>query len=114
MSNAGASTIEKITSGGVGSVFASTGTNEPVGLAFDSVGNLFAVSNSGTIQKFTTGGVGSVFATGLNNPQFLAFTTDAGVPLPLANQVPEPSAVALMLGTGGLLVLLRRHPCGDG
>ena len=44
--------IEKFTSGGVGSVFASM--NSPTGLAFDSAGNLYA-SNFGnfTITKLT-------------------------------------------------------------
>jgi hypothetical protein len=50
-------------------------------------------SNQGnnTIEEFTSGGVGSVFAsTGLNQPVYIAFTNDAGVPLPLANQAAVP------------------------
>ena len=67
--------IEKITSAGSGSVFASTGLNSPRGLAFDSAGNLYAANaGNNTIEKFTPGGVGSVFAsTGLNNNLGLAF-----------------------------------------
>ena len=70
-------TIEKLTPGGVGSVFASTGSYDPQGIAFDSAGNLYA-ANSGpvpyTIFKFTPGGVRSVFvSSGLNNPYGLAF-----------------------------------------
>ena len=66
--------IEKITSAGTGSVFASTGLSTPRGLAFDSVGNLYAANDgSNTIEKFTLGGVGSVFASGLNGPAGLAF-----------------------------------------
>ena len=75
VSNAGNNTIEQFTEAGVGSVFASTGLNNPQGLAFDSAGNLY-VANAGnnTIMKFTPGGVGSVFAsTGLDAPQGLAF-----------------------------------------
>ena len=71
--------IEKFTSGGVGSVFASTGLNGPQGVAFDSAGNLY-VANSGNgtagngfIEKYTPGGVGSVFASGLYFPYGVAF-----------------------------------------
>ena len=48
----------------MGTVFASTGLNGPVGLAFDASGNLF-VANSGdnTIEKFAPNGVGTVFAS---------------------------------------------------
>ena len=64
-------TIERLTPGGVGSVFAHV---DAQGLAFDSAGNLYATSGS-TIEKFTRpGGTGSVFAsTGLNGPRGLAF-----------------------------------------
>jgi glucose/arabinose dehydrogenase len=49
----------------------------PVGLAFDSAGNLF-VSTEGdpgndTILEFTPDGTESTFATGLSNPRGLAF-----------------------------------------
>ena len=58
------------------------------------------------------GGVASVFAsTGLSAPQGLAFTDDAGVPLPLANQrvLPEPSTFALLaLGLPALPGFRRR------
>jgi len=59
--------------GGVGSVFASSGINEPDGLAFDSWAILCGKRRGNTIEKFTPGGVGSVFATGLNYPYGLAF-----------------------------------------
>jgi sugar lactone lactonase YvrE len=66
-------TIERFTPGGVGSVF--TNTVSPIGLAFDSAGNLYAANRDvNMIEKFTPGGVGSVFAnTGLNSPIGLAF-----------------------------------------
>jgi len=85
VANAARNTIYKFTPAGSGSLFAGTGLNQPTGIAFDSAGNLYA-ANSGdnTIEKFTTNGVPSVFASGLSGrPQFLAFTTDAGQPLPL-------------------------------
>ena len=94
--NNGSSTIMAFTPGGVGSVFASSGLSGPEGLAFDSAGNLYVVNiGNGTIEEFTPGGAGSLFASPVimnSGPTFLAFTDDAGVPLPLANQVPEPSA----------------------
>jgi hypothetical protein len=52
VSNFGNNTIEKFASGGVGSVFANTGLSGPIGLAFDSTGNLYAANVSdNTIEK---------------------------------------------------------------
>ena len=109
VANVGNNTIERFTPGGVGSLFANTGLNQPIGLAFDSAGNLYASNqSSGNIEKFTSGGAGSIFATsGVGVPQYLAFTNDAGVPLPLANQVPEPTTLAL--AALGSLVFLGRN-----
>src|SRR5207244_3760497 len=58
------------------------GLNGPVGLAFDSSGNLFEADyNSGTINKFTPAGVPSnpPFATGLSNPTGLAFDSSGNL-----------------------------------
>jgi len=109
VANARDHTIAKFTPGGVGSVFANSGGTTPVGLAFDSAGNLYAANEGGSIAKFTPGGVGSVFAItgGSTNPEFLAFTDDAGMPLPLANQVPEPAGLSILALT--VPVLLRRR-----
>jgi DNA-binding beta-propeller fold protein YncE len=108
----GNNTIEKFTPDGIGSIFAdaSDGLNGPAGLAFDSAGNLYAANRNGVIEEFTPNGVGSVFADvgGTSNPQYLAFTNDAGVPLPLANQVPEPTSTMLLLGLGAFLLSARR------
>ncbi|HKW30396.1 MAG TPA: HYR domain-containing protein, partial [Verrucomicrobiae bacterium] len=50
------------------------GLNRPVGLAFNSAGNLFvANSGAGQVVEFTPGGAGSIFASGLNQPLGLAF-----------------------------------------
>lgn len=81
-------TIPDVSTFGTGVVYG------PLGLAFDSAGNLYAAS-SGTnnaIFKYTPDGTASVFAVGtgangLIGPNFLAFTDDNGVPLPLVNQV---------------------------
>jgi hypothetical protein len=60
----GGTTIEKYTSGGVGSVFA-TVQDGLSGIAFDSAGNLYAaLAFDATIMKYTPQGVGSVFASG--------------------------------------------------
>jgi DNA-binding beta-propeller fold protein YncE len=73
--NFGNKNIEKFNSSGVGTVFASTGSSYPEGLAFDSAGNL-SVSNAGynsTIEEFNSTGAGTVFASGLFYPRGLAF-----------------------------------------
>ena len=109
-------TIRKFSPAGTDlGVFASTGLNQPFGLAFDSAGNLYAANQgdggpgSNTIEKFTPGGIGSVFASsGLSTPEFLAFTDEAGAPLPLANQVPEPSTWAMLAAGAGSLLAFRR------
>ena len=107
-------TIEKFTTGGIGSVFATSGVTHPTGIAFDSVGNLY-VANAGnnTIREFSSTGndLGNFASSGLHFPRPLAFTNDAGVPLPLANgyPVPEPSTWAMLgLGLPALLGLRRR------
>jgi DNA-binding beta-propeller fold protein YncE len=80
VANESPNTIEEFTSGGVGSVFASTDFGL-FGLAFDSSGNLYAANFiNNTIEKFTSGGTASVFAgTGLNDPEFLAFDSSGNL-----------------------------------
>ena len=97
------STIEKYTTGGVGTLFASSGGSSPTGLAFDSAGNLFVANfSSNTIRKFDSSGTDlGVFADssdGLNQPAFLAFAP-----------APEPTSAALLLGSGAMLLLRRRR-----
>lgn len=74
-------TIWQFTSAGVGTLFASTGLNNPRGLAFDSLGRLY-VANRGdqTITRFDANGTPFLFAgipldftQGLNEPVGLAF-----------------------------------------
>ncbi len=84
VSNYDDNSIQKFTSGGVSSVFA-TGLNGPLGLAFDSAGNLYAANygngTGNTIVRFTPDGVGSVFATTSSAPAELAFL-DSPAPSP--------------------------------
>ena len=45
-----------------------SGLNEPLGITFDSSGNLYvALNGSNTIDKITPGGATSTFASGLNS-----------------------------------------------
>jgi len=73
--------IYEFNSNGVESVFATTGLNNPVGLAFDSSGNLYAANfGNNTIEEFGTNGVGSLFAnTGLYEPAGLAFDSSGNL-----------------------------------
>lgn len=67
--------IQEFGSSGTGTVFASLGLNVPLGLAFDTSGDLF-VANHGnnTIEKFNSSGMGMVFAnSGMDAPWGLAF-----------------------------------------
>src|SRR5262249_55029353 len=67
-------TIYKFAPDGTPGIFANTGLNHPVGLAFDATGNLFeADDGTGRIYKFAPDGTPSIFATGLNAPRGLAF-----------------------------------------
>jgi hypothetical protein len=81
-------TIYKFTPAGVRSVFAGpanfSGTQGPIGLMFDSSGNLFASAADSTgvgeILKFAPDGTKTVFATGLtNNPRGLAFDSSGNL-----------------------------------
>ena len=66
-------TVFKLTPAGTKSIFAS-GLNRPIGLAFDSSGNLFVADQfSNAIFKFTPDGIKSTFASGLSGPVGLAF-----------------------------------------
>jgi sugar lactone lactonase YvrE len=83
--------VLSINSAGTVTTFAtaSSGLNYPVGLAFDSGGDLFVANSGGgngnsTIEKFTPNGIGTVFASsGLNEPWGIAF--DSGGNLYVAN-----------------------------
>ena len=70
-------TIVEFDSSGSQSAFAtaSSGLNYPLGLAFDSSGNLY-VANTFNIEEFNSSGTGSIFATsasGVSLPTALAF-----------------------------------------
>jgi sugar lactone lactonase YvrE len=67
--------IYKFTPQGAQSSLAS-GLNGPLGLAFDSAGNLFVAGFSGNIDRFTPAGARSTFASGLTAPEGLAFDSE--------------------------------------
>lgn len=58
--------IWRVTPAGVKTVFTAGGLIEPVGMAFDSAGNLFVCDNGTVIYKYSPGGSRTTFATGLN------------------------------------------------
>ena len=79
MADGGATASINSTPNGVRTIFAS-GLHGPVGLAFDSAGNLFVtaggdivVNNTGKVYKFTPGGARTTFASGFTSPVSLAF-----------------------------------------
>ena len=66
--------INQFTPAGGQSTFAS-GLDDPLGLAFNSAGDLFVADyGSGNIYEFTPDGTQFLFATGLPSPESLAFT----------------------------------------
>ena len=113
-------TIQKITPGGVGSVFAtsSSGLQIPYGLAFDSAGNLFVANfhDVGSfIMKFTPGGVGSVFASsGLNGARVPAFDSAVNlyVASPRNNRIMKFSPTGSDLGVFADSADGLNHPSG--
>ncbi len=74
--------IDKVSSTGTVSTFATPPGSITTGLAFDSSGNLYVAENgSDQISKVTPGGVASLFATlpGGSNPQGLAFDSSGNL-----------------------------------
>ena len=110
----GAQTIYKFAPNGTRTVFAGPSAFDPgvypVGLAFDSSGNLFvsteALSNfsgNDTILKFTPNGMKSIFATGLSFPRGLAFDSSGYLFVAEVNQpeVNQPGDVLKFPPGGG-------------
>ena len=89
-------TIYKFAPDGTRTIFAGPsafGDSAPVGLAFDSGGNLF-VSTEGdpgndTILEFTSDGTESTFATALTTPRGLAFDGSGNLFVAEANPAPD-------------------------
>ncbi len=77
MASINSGNIYEITPGGTLSIFAS-GVN-PIGLAFNSTGDLFEADGSDHIYEFTPAGVQSTFASGLHGPYCLAFGSDGNL-----------------------------------
>jgi hypothetical protein len=98
VANLSDNTIERFTPGGVGSLFASTGSHSPAGIAFDGAGNLYVTNtDDGSIDRYTPGGPGSPFNDGALGPaNFLAFQPTS---------IPEPASIT-MLGCGITVLLI--------
>jgi sugar lactone lactonase YvrE len=81
VAGAGGDTIWKYNSPGVGTVFASSGLSYPIGLTFDSAGNLCVANwNGNSIWKYNSSGAGTAFASsGLNKPYGLAFDNEGNL-----------------------------------
>jgi sugar lactone lactonase YvrE len=69
--------IIRFTQDGNRTTFADTGLSGPRGLAFDSDGSLYVLTD-GTIQKFTVEGERSIYATDLYLPEFIAIRPKPG------------------------------------
>ena len=81
VSTGGLNTILDVESGGPQTVFASSNLSDPVGIAFDSSGNLF-VANAGnnTIKEFNSSGTGHTFASSsLSLPWGIAFDSSGNL-----------------------------------
>lgn len=72
--------VESYSLGGSGSVFANSGLNNPVGIAYGNGFIYVANYNDNSIEKFDSGGNATLFAnTGLNQPLGLAFDTSGNL-----------------------------------
>ena len=85
---------------GNGGVFASGFGIGPVGLAFDSNGNLFAAGGS-TVMKFDPSGHGSVFATVSGFHNFWGIAFDSKGNLYVADTLSGGNNAILKVGAGG-------------
>jgi len=105
VSNYNDGTIDKVSSNGTVSVFA-TGLNRPEGLALDSSGYLYvADSGNSCIMKFDPNGNSSVFAsTGQQAPSALAFDRSGNLYVSLFGRILEvtPSGSSSLFASSGV------------
>src|SRR5205807_7185073 len=90
--------ISRVTPAGAVSRFVALPlVSQPVGLAFDTIGNLYESGVDSVVRKITPAGSASVFATDPHSFGFtsLAVTDDSGRPLELP--VPEPRTAAVVI-----------------
>jgi sugar lactone lactonase YvrE len=97
--------VEKIVSGGSGSVFINSSTlTAPRGIAIDSDGNIFVANDcANTVTEYTAGGLVNTYTSTISDPSFI--TTLATDTLP----VPEPSTYALLTASLGYLFFMNRR-----
>ena len=110
----GAQTIYKFAPNGARTVFVGPSAfapgESPVGLAFDSSGNLFVSIETFTdpgadsIVYFSPARVKSTFATGLTFPRGLAFDSSGNLFVAEANGIPDGDILEYSAGGGGPIV----------
>ena len=109
--NYGDSTVTKITPDGTPSTFAAAGSEYPMDIAIDAVGNLYtANSGTNTVTKITPGGSSSVFAATGSYPA--AITIDAAGNLYTANSVSSDVTKITPDGTPSLFAATGTGPTG--
>jgi hypothetical protein len=100
VANAAADTVSEVGPGGGAATTFATGFNGPVGLAFDSQGNLYAANRGNlTVSEVGPGGgAATTFATGFSFTAGLAFDSQGNLYVANANAI---AGTVSVVGPGG-------------
>lgn len=94
--------VEKISTGGLGTVFATTGLSDPKGVAVDSSGDVWVADfDTNQVTEYNPAGTLIGTFTGLSGPCLIL-----AVP---SLSVPEPSTYAMLIAGLGLVAFLNRR-----